>query len=114
MNSGKKLVGILLLAFAVSPHTYSQINYQRLTSFGSAELSGILPASALIEGRDGGLYGTTLERMVQGVENEHSGTVFRLNKDGSHATVLHTFGDPDAAAGTFPASGRSSRARPRP
>jgi len=47
-----------------------------------------------VEGRDGALYGTTLEdgREHQGVFGAGHGTIFKLNKDGSAYKVLHMFG----------------------
>src|SRR5256885_6277413 len=105
MNLRKKGFRVLLLACVFSPDTYSQINYQRLTSFGSAQLSGVLPASALIEGRDGALYGTTLEGGEGPLDNDYSGTIFRLNKDGTAARVLHIFSHDDPAGGVYPRSG---------
>src|SRR2546422_5152548 len=105
MNFREIAFATLLLACVFSPDIYSQNNYQRLASFGSAQLSGILPASALIEGRDGTLYGTTLEGGEGPFDNDYSGTIFRLNKDGTAARVLHIFGHDDPAGGVYPRSG---------
>ncbi len=75
-----------LLFLGVLAAAHAQTNYQRIKSFGFLELSGGGPSSALIEGNDGKLYGT-------GGGGVHSlGTVFKLNKDGSGYTVLHSFG----------------------
>src|SRR5262245_45118365 len=51
---------------------------------------------ALIEGRDGTLYGTT---GAGGGEN--AGTIFKLNKDGSSYEVLHNF-EPLSGDGSVP------------
>jgi uncharacterized repeat protein (TIGR03803 family) len=50
--------------------------------------------AGVVEGRDGALYGTTLEdgREHQGVFGAGHGTIFKLNKDGSAYRVLHMFG----------------------
>lgn len=60
--------------------------FQVLHNFHVAAGDGGDPGSALLEGSDGVLYGTTME----GFSNS-GGTVFRINKDGSGYTVLHTF-----------------------
>ncbi len=54
--------------------------YRLLHSFGNGN-DGKVPRGALLEGRDGALYGVTLTF-------ESGGTVFRLNKDGSDYRVL--------------------------
>jgi uncharacterized repeat protein (TIGR03803 family) len=51
--------------------------------------------SGLVEGTDGALYGTTTTSWALTPGNA---TVFRLNKDGSGYTVLHTFDRADATA----------------
>jgi uncharacterized repeat protein (TIGR03803 family) len=69
----------------------AQTNYRRIASFEAAQTSGANPFGNLIEARDGKLYGTT----YYGGTND-AGTVFRLNKDGSGLTLLHSFaGAPD-------------------
>jgi uncharacterized repeat protein (TIGR03803 family) len=52
---------------------------------------GIYPVGALIQGRDGALYGTTERGGAYGGEYS-GGTVFTLNTDGSGYTVLYSFG----------------------
>jgi uncharacterized repeat protein (TIGR03803 family) len=59
--------------------------YSVLHHFGLGS-DGIEPMSALLEGSDGALYGTTI--MAVG----GAGAVFKLNKDGSGYTILHYFG----------------------
>ena len=49
-------------------------------------LDGARPFSALLQGRDGALYGTTANGGAHG-----SGTVFRVSPDGTGFTVLHSF-----------------------
>lgn len=61
-------------------------HYSVLHSFGSDRTDGRGPRAALIEGRDGLLYGTT---PVGG--NQDCGTVYKLAKDGSGYAVLHHF-----------------------
>jgi uncharacterized repeat protein (TIGR03803 family) len=61
----------------------AEANYVVIVSFESA--SGMSPC-ALIEGSDGKLYGATEAGGGKGED-----VVFRLNKDGSGYTVLHTF-----------------------
>jgi len=63
------------------------VHYNRVKSFGSADLPGQKPYAGVVAGSDGALYGTTF----QGGTN-NAGTVFKLNRDGSGASVLHTFG----------------------
>jgi uncharacterized repeat protein (TIGR03803 family) len=63
------------------------IQYQRLLSVGPPTLAGQRPYAGVIQADDGALFGTTLQG---GVSN--AGVIFRLNTDGTGATVLHTFG----------------------
>ena len=57
-----------------------------LRSFTTNANDGDEPWGALVEGRDGALYGTTRLGGTNG-----SGTVFKLNRDGSGYTVLRRF-----------------------
>src|SRR5205085_8114656 len=61
--------------------------YAILRSFGSGPGDGANPGSGIIQGSDGFLYGTT-----QNGGSNSFGTVFKLQKDGTSYTVLHTFG----------------------
>jgi uncharacterized repeat protein (TIGR03803 family) len=61
-------------------------DYAVLHSFPTVPSDGRMPRSALVEGPDGLLYGTT-----QNGGSGDYGTVFRLNKDGSGYRVLHSF-----------------------
>ena len=74
--------------------------YSVLYSFGSAVGDGYSPAVKLMEGSGGALYGTTQFGGADGF----SGTIFRLNKDGSGYTVLHSFSSFDSG-GSGPQSG---------
>jgi uncharacterized repeat protein (TIGR03803 family) len=63
--------------------------YAMLHSFTLVDgigVDGVYPSTALLEGTDGALYGTTREGGTR-----FSGTAFNLNKDGSGFTVLHNF-----------------------
>ncbi|HEV2207706.1 MAG TPA: choice-of-anchor tandem repeat GloVer-containing protein [Verrucomicrobiae bacterium] len=71
-------------------------NYSLLYSFGSTSGDGTLPFGALVQGRDGALYGTT-----QSGGTSNLGTVFKLNPDGSGYQILHNFTGP-AADGRLP------------
>jgi uncharacterized repeat protein (TIGR03803 family) len=61
-------------------------DYRVLHSFPTVPTDGRMPRSALVEGADGALYGTT-----QNGGPGDNGTIFRLNKDGSDYRVLHSF-----------------------
>ncbi len=56
--------------------------FETLKSFAFGD--GTNPVSGLIQGADGALYGTT----YLGANNDNSGTVFKLNPDGSGFAVL--------------------------
>lgn len=58
-----------------------------LHSFSSDNIDGLNPAAGLISGGDNALYGTT---RVGGTNS--TGTVFKINKDGSGYVVLYNFG----------------------
>lgn len=60
--------------------------YSILHHFTGVQGDGIEARSALTEGNDGALYGTT----DRGGSNQN-GTIFKLNKDGSGYSVLHRF-----------------------
>jgi len=70
---------------------WAQLTEQRLKSLGFANESGGNPEGLLV-GADGGLYGTTAGGVyVNGIVTPGSGTVFRVNPDGTAYTVLHAF-----------------------
>src|SRR5262249_15964166 len=60
--------------------------HEILRSFSASGLDGQLPIGTLMRGSDGALYGVT----VYGGANQ-SGTVFKINQDGSGYAVLHSF-----------------------
>src|SRR2546428_273182 len=60
--------------------------YGILHSFTTDGIDGYNPRGGVVEGSDGVLYGAT----GQGGSN-NLGTVFKLNKDGSHYNALHSF-----------------------
>jgi uncharacterized repeat protein (TIGR03803 family) len=66
------LVGLIL---AASPNALAQ-PYAILHHFGGGASDGRFPVTALLEGSDGALYGTTDWGGLHGV-----GTVYTLNKD---------------------------------
>jgi uncharacterized repeat protein (TIGR03803 family) len=68
--------------------------YAVLHRFPGVTGDGIAPWAGLVEGRDGALYGTTLQG-----GGANGGTVFRLNKDGSGYRVLHSFRGSEADGG---------------
>ena len=74
----------MVLSFVVSGR--AQVSEQVLKSFGNVSQSGVQPVGLLI-GNDGSLYGVT-----SGGGLYSSGTVFRVNVDGSGYSVLHAFG----------------------
>jgi uncharacterized repeat protein (TIGR03803 family) len=60
-------------------------SYEVLRRFTFADGDGQIPAG-LVQGNDGALYGTTVEGGAGG-----PGILFRLNRDGSGFTVVHSF-----------------------
>jgi uncharacterized repeat protein (TIGR03803 family) len=83
---------ICLLSTITIPGVQGQFQHQKLRSFGFPEQSGLGPRGLTL-GSDGKWYGATRggghdDEWGNGVG---SGTVFRLNDDGSGYTVLHIF-----------------------
>ncbi len=71
--------------------------YRVLYKFSPTGGDGRNPFGAVIEATDGALYGTT-----RGGGSSGYGTVFKLNKNGSGYTILHSLqGSPDEGAGCF-------------
>ena len=62
--------------------------YAVLHRFPGLSGDGIAPWAGLVQGRDGALYGTTLQGGTNG-----GGTMFKLNNDGGGYVVLHSFPD---------------------
>jgi uncharacterized repeat protein (TIGR03803 family) len=61
-------------------------SYALLYQFNTNANDGQLPDGGLIQGQDGGLYGTT-----RGGGNNNVGTVFKLGTDGTGYAILHHF-----------------------
>jgi len=97
-------VALASLLFAGLAPACGQFQYQRLKSFGFLEVSSGNYPSELIEASDGKLYGTT-----HGGGTNNAGTVFKLSRDGSGYTVLHTFSR-TGSDGTNPGTGWDSSA----
>jgi uncharacterized repeat protein (TIGR03803 family) len=91
-----KFPALLLTMILLMDTGIGASHYQRLKSFGSLVDSGGRPWAPLIQGSDGALYGTTSEGGAYKRELKDGyvgvGTVFRLNKDGTGYTLLHSFG----------------------
>ena len=63
--------------------------YNELKTFTGDAVEGGSPASELVEGRDGALYGVNTAGSASG-----QGTLFKLNKDGKGFKILLNFSDP--------------------
>src|SRR5262249_37509584 len=61
--------------------------YAVLKDFSGTNVDGANPATPLVEGNDGNLYGTT----SAGGANSAGGTLFRLSTDGNDYEVLKSF-----------------------
>ena len=61
--------------------------YRIIYNFGLGPIDGVTPQAALIQGRDGMLYGTTIQG---GYGN--GGMAFKVRPDGGGFTLLHSFG----------------------
>ncbi|MCX6930751.1 MAG: immunoglobulin domain-containing protein [Verrucomicrobia bacterium] len=72
----------------------AQTNYQQILSFGASAESGRLPRAPLMEGSDGGLYGTTFKGGTR-----DSGTLFKISKDGSGFVPIYSFTNNDLPHG---------------
>jgi uncharacterized repeat protein (TIGR03803 family) len=73
---------VLGAAFAAS----GAAHLQTIKVFGVSDLSGALPASPLIQGRDGALYGTASSLQ----SGSYMGAVYRIGTNGTY-TPLHIF-----------------------
>jgi uncharacterized repeat protein (TIGR03803 family) len=69
-------------------------DYKVLHSFAGPPGDGFDPEASIIEGAHGELYGTTFDGYGEISPNRptEAGTVFQINKDGSHYLTLHRFG----------------------
>jgi uncharacterized repeat protein (TIGR03803 family) len=83
--------------------------YNTLHEFGLDPIDGTDPQGGLMQGVDGMFYGTTL----QGGFGLRRGTVFKVNPDGSHYTVVLNFGfataEWDMSPASPPVQGRDGR-----
>lgn len=64
--------------------------YQKLYDFGSIEADGLGPNAGLVEGADGGLYGTTV-RGGSFPEAHTGGAIYRISTSGEYS-LLYSFG----------------------
>src|SRR5437667_92005 len=76
LANSRRVIALALAVLASS--ATAQFAYQRIWSMGYASDSGSSPYSSLIEGPDCALYGTTYGRGAS-----YSGTIFKINTDGS-------------------------------
>jgi uncharacterized repeat protein (TIGR03803 family) len=84
-------LAILFLFVVIAARIFAQTNYQVVRSFGApGSGDAATPLAWLTLGRDGAFYGTTF---AGGTNN--SGSVFKINPDGSNYAVLHSFGVTD-------------------
>ncbi len=74
--------------------TVPGVSLDTLYSFPAGELSGAWPFAPLVQGRDGALYGTTVQGGTNGAEyggyNYGAGTIFKITTHGSF-TSLYSF-----------------------
>ena len=90
---GESTTGVIFLLLCLSLNCApAQTDYLQLRSFGLPALDGRDPRD-LIEGTDGLLYGVT----ASGGNNNSSGTLFSLTKDGTGYLVLRNFTNSTAA-----------------
>jgi uncharacterized repeat protein (TIGR03803 family) len=85
----------------VSKISMAGSNYTVLHSFNGTAYTGGYPV-AVLEASDGALYGVTYGNVFTG--SNGFGTVFRLNKDGSSFSTLHSFNG-TSPEGAYPDSG---------
>src|SRR6266496_2689425 len=81
------VIGRLIFAVATEARATDSVGYEQLHAFDRSAGDGEYLYDSVIEGKDGRLYGTTLNGGP-----EDGGLVFGLNKNGSGYTVLHHFG----------------------
>ena len=81
------VIGRLIFADATEARATDSVGYEQLHKFLRSAGDGENLYDSVIEGKDGRLYGTTLNGGP-----EDGGLVFALNKDGSGYAVLHNFG----------------------
>jgi uncharacterized repeat protein (TIGR03803 family) len=91
-NCWRVVLAVLAGISGFTSNTHAQTSYQVLAAFGQPYSSGAAPYAGLIQGTDGGFYGTTSEG---GAANR--GTIFKV--DAGTLTILHSFASNE---GTFP------------
>ena len=72
-------------------HTFSAGGLDNMRAADHKNADGARPDAPLLQGRDGALYGTTPSGGASG-----TGTVFKINPDGTGFALLHSFGPLDA------------------
>jgi uncharacterized repeat protein (TIGR03803 family) len=85
-RAGAIIAGLLAVT-NYAPAQTPGIAYEVVYSMQTAELLGNGPVARLLEGSDGALYGNTRSG---GVSN--TGSIFKINKDGTGQRTLHLFG----------------------
>src|SRR6266487_5555600 len=81
------VIGRLIFGGATEARATDSVGYEQLHKFLRSAGDGEFLYDSVIEGKDGRLYGATLNGGP-----EDGGLVFALNKDGSGYAVLHNFG----------------------
>ncbi len=81
------MIGRLIFADATEVRATDSVGYEQLHAFYRSAGDGENLYDSVIEGKDGRLYGTTLNGGP-----EDGGLVFALKKDGKGYAVLHNFG----------------------
>ena len=94
---GTTFGGVRLGGFGVTFGTVFKLltdgtGFQVLHTFTNNGVDGVKPSAALVQGIDGAFYGTTQSGGSNNASSGGSGTVFKLNPDGSGYQVLHHFG----------------------
>src|SRR6516164_9702910 len=97
LRVGLIAMGGISLAIAPTSPGWAAVHFQILKSFPNWSLLYPEPEGALIIATDGALYGTTRNGGTNAL-----GSVFRMNKDGSGYTILHSF---SSLEGAQPAAG---------
>src|SRR5258705_7215426 len=82
---GRVIAAIALLA-AGSVTALAQTDFVRVKSFGNPLQSAATPSAPPLVASDGKLYGTTAEGGIA-----DAGTLYKVSKDGSGLTLLHSF-----------------------